>query len=99
MLGRNGSYVGGRNPLVRLGGMLRSLVSPRWMVIVGTANVEDRRDLLWIVADEFVRVMLTAEPQIVNDVVHHDGLSSPVHRLLTRLTVDFVFPSFSQFRL
>jgi hypothetical protein len=45
------------------------------MVSVGTANVEDRRDLLWIFADEFVRVVLTAEPQIVNDVVHHDGLS------------------------
>ena len=45
------------------------------MVSVGTANVEDRRDLLWIVADELVRVVLTAEPQIINDVVHHDGLS------------------------
>src|ERR1035437_2581578 len=99
MPGRDGSYVGGRNPLVRLAGMLRSLVSPRWIVSVGTANVEDRRDLLWIVADEFVRVTLTAEPQIVNDVVHHDGLSSPVHRLLIRITVDLVFPSFSQFRL
>src|SRR6266851_1207062 len=75
MLGRDGSYVGGRNPLVCFAGMLRRLVSPRRMVSVGTANVEDRRDLLWIVADELVRVVLTAEPQIINDVVHHDGLS------------------------
>src|ERR1039457_4612788 len=39
MLGRDGSYIGGRNPLVRLAGMFRRLVSPRWMVSVGTANV------------------------------------------------------------
>ena len=75
MLGRDGSYVGGWNPLVCFAGMLRRLVSPRRMVSVGTANVEDRRDILWVVADELVRVVLTAEPQIVNDLVHHDGLS------------------------
>jgi hypothetical protein len=57
--------------------MFRSLVSPRRLVSVNAANVEDGRDLLWIVADEFVCVLLTAEPQVVNDVVHLDGLSSP----------------------
>src|ERR1035438_9390269 len=75
MPGGDGSYVGGGNPLVRLAGMLRRLVAPRWIVSVGTANVEDRRDLLWILADEFVRVVLTTQPQIVNDVVHHDDLN------------------------
>src|SRR5450631_459593 len=70
MLGRDGLYVGGLNPLVRLAGMLSCLVSPRWIVSVGTANVQDRGDLLWILADEFVRVILTAEPKVVNDVVH-----------------------------
>src|ERR1017187_1995902 len=72
MPGGDGSYVGGRNPLVRLAGMFRRLVTPRWIVSVGTANVEDRCDLLWILADQFVRVVLTTQPQIVNDVVHHD---------------------------
>src|ERR1700757_5101350 len=70
MLGIDDSCVGGRNPLVRLAGMFCSLVSSRWPVSVGTANVEDCRDLLWIVADEFVGVLLTAEPQVVDDVVH-----------------------------
>src|SRR4030088_2985674 len=77
MLGIDDSCVGGRNPLVHLAGMFRSFVSPRWVFRVGAANVENCRDLLWIVADEFVCVLLTAEPQVVNDVVHHDGLSSP----------------------
>src|SRR6266403_791081 len=56
MLGRDSSCVGSRNPLVRLAGMFRSLVSPRWPVSVGAANVEDCRDPLRIVADKFVRV-------------------------------------------
>src|ERR1700674_5221804 len=77
MLGIDHSSVGSRNPLVHLAGMFRSLVSSRWLVSVGAADVENRRDLLWIVADEFVCVLLTAEPQIFNDVVHLDGLSSP----------------------
>src|SRR3984893_5586608 len=75
MLGIDDSSVRGRNPLVHLAGMFRSLVSPGWLVCVGAANVENCGDLLWIVADEFVGVLLTAEPQIVNDVVHHCGMA------------------------
>ena len=75
MFGRDGSYVWSWNPLVCFAGMLRRLVSPRRMVSVGTANVEDRRDFFWIVADEFVRVILTAEPQIINDVLHLDDVT------------------------
>src|SRR5258708_18168792 len=78
MLGMDDSCVGGRNPPVQLAGMFRRLVSSGWPVSVGAANVEDCRDLLWIVADEFVCVLLTAEPQVINDVVHHDCLSSPL---------------------
>src|ERR1700674_4074650 len=77
MLGIDDSCVGCRNPLVRLAGMVRTLVSPRQLISVGAANIEDCCDLLWIVADEFVCVLLTAEPQFVDDVVHHAGLSSP----------------------
>src|SRR5260370_32131801 len=77
MRGIADSFVGGRNPLVRLAGMFRRLVSSRRLVSVSAANVEDRRELLWIAAHDFVCVLLTAEPQIVNDVVHLDGLSSP----------------------
>src|SRR6266576_5380666 len=73
MLGIYDSCVGGRNPLVLLAGMFQRLVSPRWLVSVRAANVEDCRDLLLIVADEFVRVLLTAEPQAVVDVVPHGG--------------------------
>jgi len=65
MLGRDGSYVGGRNPLVCFAGMLRRLVSPRWMISVGTANVEDRRDLLWSpirITDEITSVFLVFIP-------------------------------------
>src|ERR1700692_2830742 len=54
MIGIDDSGVGGRNPLVRLAGMFRSLVSARRPVSVGAANVEDCSDLLWIVADGFV---------------------------------------------
>src|ERR1035438_2576766 len=46
MLGIDDSYVGRRNPQVRLAGMFRSLVSSRRMVSVDTANIEDCRDLL-----------------------------------------------------
>src|ERR1700687_4902554 len=67
MLGRDDSYIGRRNPLVRLARMFRSVISPRRPISVGAANVEDRRDLLWIVADKFVRIVLTAKPQVVND--------------------------------
>jgi hypothetical protein len=45
------------------------------MVSVLTANVEDRRDLFWIVADKLVRVILTPKPQIINDVLHHHDLT------------------------
>src|ERR1700687_517497 len=75
MLGIDDSCVGGRDPLVHLAGMFRSLVSSRWLVSVGAANVKDCLDLLWIVADEFVCVLLTAQPQVVNDVVHHAGMT------------------------
>jgi hypothetical protein len=78
MLRGDGSYVRCWDPLVRLAGMFRGLVSPRWTVNVGTANVEDGGDPLWIVVDEFVRVVLTAEPQVLSDVVHRDGLNSPL---------------------
>src|SRR5258708_37422487 len=49
-LGRDGSSIRRRNPLVRLARMFRSLVAPRWPVSVGPANVEYRRDPLRIVA-------------------------------------------------
>src|SRR5580704_7738042 len=99
MLGVDHSCVGSRNPLVHLAGMFRSLVSSRWLISIGAADVENRRDLIWIVADEFVCVLLTAEPQIVNDVVHLDGLSSPCAEtgILTKCKGPRVTPSTALF--
>src|ERR1700747_3592985 len=73
MPGIDQSYVGGRNPFVSLAGMFFRLVPPRWMVGIGAANVKNCRDLLWIFADQFIGIVLAAEPQVVDDAVHHSG--------------------------
>src|SRR5260370_5600781 len=66
MLGIDDSCVGGRNPLVRLAGMFRRLVSSRRLVSVSAANVEDRRELLWTAAYDLVCVLLAAAPHTGN---------------------------------
>ena len=68
---RDESRVGGGNPLVRLTGMFARLISSRGLVSVGAANIQDCGDFFGIVMDQFVRVLLTAEPQVVNNVVHN----------------------------
>src|SRR5258708_8044699 len=46
MLGIDHTGVGGWNPLVHLAGMFGSLVSSRWLISIGAADVENLRDLL-----------------------------------------------------
>src|ERR1700758_3047078 len=50
--------------------MFSRLISPRRLIGVGPANVKDCRNLFRVVADEVVCILLTAEPQIINDVIH-----------------------------
>ena len=60
--------------------MLGGLVATERIVSVGPANVEDGRNLLWIFAHQFVGVLLAAQPQVVDDVLHHEGLRSAERR-------------------
>ena len=58
----NDSSIRGRNPLVRLAWMFSGLVSSGRLVSIGAANVEDCRDLFWILTNQLVCIVLTAEP-------------------------------------